>query len=942
VTRPLAPGEWREIRALFEELLDLPGDERARRLAGVADPDRRARVERLLDSDSDAGEFLERPAGLIAADLLEEAEAEPPAEPEPPLPERLGAYRVLGRLGRGGMGEVLLGERADGLFEQRVAIKLLRKGMDSEDVLRRFERERRILARVEHPHIARLFDGGAAPDGRPYFVLELVDGKPITVYCREHGLSVEGRLRLLLDCCDAVSAAHARLIVHRDLKPSNVLVTESGEVKLLDFGIAKVLEAEEGDAGTTREEVRLLTPAYAAPEQVLGEPVTTATDVWALGALGYELLTGTLPMRRDAREASGLAASVERETLERASSRVARTEPENLPLPDPTLRDRRRLERRLSGDLDNILATALRREPERRYASVAALAADVKRHLSGRPVSARPVTLGYRAGKFLRRNRIGVAAAALVLLSLLGGLAATAWQARRAQAQARAAAAAARRADAVKEFLIGLFEIADPEQSGGSVPASEILDQAGRRLTSELGTEPDVQADLLESVARIDRALGRLDPAEDLARRSVAIRRTLPGNGELGLGRSLGTLGAIQMDKGRLERAERDLARALAIVEAREGKESLAAARIRSDVAQAKFWKGDAAGAETLERSVYETYRRALGTDHVQTATHLRNLAVLLDELDRVDEAERAYRTSQEILEKKLGTEHPNTAQSYVNLASLLDIRRGRADEAESLYRRALDVRRKTLGRGHRAVGQTLQLMGLFYLNQARYEESEARYREALDIFRAIDPKHFEVGKIRNGLALVASRRGRYAEAEARLAEVEAFFREVLGEKHPFTWQAMGNRAAQIALQGRLGEAERLQRTVLAKLQELNGADSGEALDAESGLAETLRRSGRPGEALAMHRRVLEAQRKILGERSPALAIARYQVAADLVAIGRPEDRPEARKLLDGSLAALRQRSPKHWRIPEVLAVDAALQGRSRPDSARAAPEADR
>jgi len=913
---------WAAVRALFEEIVEAGPAERSRRLGELDDPALRGAVERLLEAEARAGGFLETPAAALAGELLDDESALEDAT----LPERLGAYRVLGRLGRGGMGEVLLGERADGLFEQRVAIKLLRRGMDSEDVLRRFERERRILARLEHPHIARLSDGGAAPDGRPYFVMELVEGKPITVHCRERRLSMEDRLRLLLDCCDAVSAAHARLVVHRDLKPSNVLVTDAGQVKLLDFGIAKVLASEEevGETGVTRGEMRLLTPAYAAPEQVLGEPVTTATDVWTLGALGYELLTGTLPVRREAREAAGLAASVERETLERPSARVARTEPEKLPLPEPTPRERKRLERRLSGDLDNILATALRREPERRYPSVAALAADIRRHLSGRPVSARADSVGYRTSKFLRRHRLAVSAAALVLVSLLAGFAATVWQARRAEAQARAAAAAARRADAVKEFLIGLFEIADPEQSGGSVPARDLLDQAGRRLRTELSAQPDVQADLLEAVARIDRALGRLDPAEDLARRSVAIRRGLPDAGGDGMGRSLGTLGAIAMDKGRLDFAEHQLTRALSIVEARDGADGLAAARIRSDVAQVRFWKGDAAGAEKLERSVYETYRRTLGDEHVQTATHLRNLAVLLDELDRVDEAERAYRTSQATLEKKLGTEHPNTAQSYVNLASLLDIRRGQDAEAESLYRRALDARRKALGPTHRAVGQTLQLMGLFYLNQARYEESEARYREALEIFRAIDPKHFEIGKVKNGLALVASRQGRYAEAEAGLQEVETLFREVLGESHPFTWMAMGNRAFQIARQGRLAEAEKLQRTVLERLRALNGAESGEALDAESALAETIRQIGRPEEALPMHRRVLEKERAMLGKTGGAtVALGQFQVAADLLAIGRPEDRPEARTLLDAAAASLSKRSPPHWRMAEVVAASA-------------------
>jgi len=919
-----AAGRWTDVRALFEELVDLAPDERARRLDAIPDADLAARVAALLAADSDAGRFLETPAVAVAGGLLEGLDA----SAEAAAPERVGPYRILGRLGRGGMGEVLLAERADGLFEQRVAIKLLRRGMDSDEVLHRFARERRILARLEHPHIARLLDGGAAEDGRPYFVMELVEGEPITDYCRARSLPVEERVGLLLDACDAVAAAHRNLIIHRDLKPSNVLVTKTGDVKLLDFGIAKLLRPDDTGAAEaeTRTDLRLLTPAYAAPEQILGEPVTTATDVWALGALSYELLTGTLPYKREGRTAAALVASASADAAERPSQRVG-TEPiEALPLAHPSEGDRRRLERRLRGDLDTILLAALRREPERRYGSVTAFAGDLRRHREGQPVKARADTLGYRVGKFVRRNRVPVAAALLVLASLAGGLAAAAWQARRAAAHAKTAAAAARRADAVKEFLIGLFEIADPEQSGGSLPASALLDQAGKRLDTELAAEPEIQADLLEAVARIDRGMGRLDAAEGLARRSLAVRERVLPAGDGAIGRSLATLGAITMDRGKLEEAEKEIGRALRIVETNEGAASLAAARVRSDYAQVLFWKGNGAGAEKLERSVYETYRRALGDDNVQTAIHQRNLCVLLDELDRVDEAIAACRASQAVLEKHLGPEHPNLGQSYQNLANVLE-RRGTPEEVEALYLRALEVRRKALGPDHRVVGQTLQLLALFYLNQGRLEQSEATYRQALALFRAIEPKHFEVGKCLNGLALVASRRGRYAEAEATLVEVIALFDEVLGPKHPFSWMARGNRAEQIALQGRLDEAEAIQRVVAGKLAELNGPDSGEAIEADGRLGATLRKQGRAGEAVPLHRHTLEVQRKIAGDGHVTVALARYELAADLIALGGDENRAEARRLLDAALAVLEKGSPPHPRAAEARRERRALGG---------------
>ena len=872
-----SPGSaWTEVRALFEEMVDLPPAARAERLASLENAELREAVERLLASDQEAGGFLETPAAGLAGELLGAA---PGPEDGAPPPERIGAYRVLSRLGRGGMGEVFLAERADGLFEQRVAIKLLRRGMDSEDVLARFSRERQILARLDHPHIARLLDGGAAPDGRPYFVMELVEGETITAFGRARRLSIEDRIRLLLDCCDAVSAAHRNLVVHRDLKPSNVLVTGAGQVKLLDFGIAKVLAEDAAGAAQarTREDTRLLTPAYAAPEQLRGEPVTTATDVWALGALLYELVTGTTPQRRDAGAPADPAPAAEGETIERPSARVAKTPLEALPLGSPTERDRRRLEKRLAGDLDNVLRMALRREPERRYGSAGAFADDLRRHLSGQPVRARPDTLGYRAAKFLRRRRLAVAAAALVLLSLVGGLAATAWQARRAEANARVAASAARRAERVKEFLIGLFEIADPEQSGGSVPARDLLDQAGRRLDTELSAEPDVQADLLEAVARIDRGLGRLDSAETLARRSLAIRQAAPGSDPAGLGRSLATLGAVEMDKGKLEEALKQLERALAIVEAREGPGSLAAARVRSDFAQALFWKGDVARATELEKTVYRDYRNALGEDHVQTAIHRRNLGVLLDELDRLDEAETAFRGSQAVLEKKLGPEHVNLGNSYVNLAVLLE-RRGKVRRRpKASTRESLEVRRKALGHDHRVVGQSLQLTALFYLNQGRYEEAERSYREALALFRAHRPEALRGRQVleRPRAHRIPARPVRGGGGDARPGD-RALRRGPRARSTPSRGRRAATAPSRSRCQGRLAEAEKIQREVADRL---GGAERrGQQRGRRGARAGSGRRSGvstgptRPSRCIGAS---CEKQRELLGRDNAVVALAR-------------------------------------------------------------------
>ena len=885
-------GRLRRARALFETLVERPDGERRERLTALEahDPDLAAAVAGLLEADARASGFLEgtgRPSSEAGAG---------PEDATAREGERIGPYRVLSLLGRGGMGEVYLAERADGQFEQKVALKLVKRGMDTEEILERFYRERQILARLSHPNIARLLDGGRAPDGRPFFVLEYVDGEPLTDWAAGRQLSVAARLRLARVCCDAVDAAHRNLVVHRDLKPSNILVTHAGEVKLLDFGIAKLLGGEDADASVTERGLRVLTPAYAAPELIAGEPVTTATDVFSLGVVFYELLAGASPFARKETAAEQLSERLRTDAVERPSTRARQVAADE--------REGRRLARALAGDLDTILLMALRREPERRYPSAAALGDDLRRHVAGLPVKARAETFRYRTGKFLSRHRAAAVAGALVLVSLVGGFAGTAWQARRAAASAREASAQSLRATRVKEFLITLFEVADPEQSGGEgVSARQLLEQGTRRLRTELAAEPLVQADLFEAVARINRSLGLLDPAASLAEEALTLRRArLPGS-DPSVGSALATLGAVRMGQGKLDEAGRQLREGLAVLEARESPRSLVLARVRSDYSQVLFWKGKVEEAERLERQVYETYREVLGAEHVQTAIHLRNLGVLLEDLDRLDEAELAYRDSQGVLERHLGPDHAMLGQSYLNMAVLLN-RRERPAEAEPLYRQALENRRKTLGPRHPATGQSLQLMGLFLLNQGRLDESESAYREGLELFLAIDPKHFEVGKCRNGLALIASRRGDHARAEAILREVVTGFRESLGDEHAFVWLATGNLALEIALEGRLAEAEAHQREVLKRLEAITGPESSETAEALGRLGETLRRRGAATEAIPLCRRAFEIQTKITGADHPAAALASYRLGAALAA-GDDASQAEARRLLTDSAARL-------------------------------------
>ena len=483
--------QW--IDALFDALLDLPPDEQMAFLdrAAANNPELHDEVLLLLRAHRRAEGFLDSPAPGVANVLF------------PSAPDRIGPWRIVERIGQGGMGAVYLAERADGQFEQRVAVKLIHHATPG--LIRRFLEERRILALLEHPGIARLIDGGVTPGGLPYFAMELIDGEPLTRYCDRHDLSLHQRLELLDQVCDAVSYAHHHLIIHRDLKPGNILVTPAGRVKLLDFGIAKVLSGGNGGPHPDTQ-VPAMTPEFAAPEQVKGEAVSTATDVYALGVLLYLLLTGSYPY------------DVRNKSLVELIRIVCEEDP-----PRPSIRAPH-LARRLRGDLDLIVMTALHKQPARRYQSPADLAEDLRRVSEGRPILARGDSAGYRLRKFVARHRVAVATAAGLVALLAAGAARERTLRQRAEAEAR-------KATAVGEYLVGVFEVGDPyaleRRDGREITARALLDQGARRVDSTLAGQPDVQAQLRTVLGRAYTNLGLFDQATALLQRSLAQDRAL-------------------------------------------------------------------------------------------------------------------------------------------------------------------------------------------------------------------------------------------------------------------------------------------------------------------------------------------------------------------------------------------------------------------------------
>jgi serine/threonine-protein kinase len=752
---------WERIRELFDEARELDAGARDAFLDGACGDDAELRVEVIdllrIDAGTDDPDDRDPLAAIVGGAALESDSVEG---------ERIGPYRVIREMGRGGMGRVFLAERDDGEFDQTVALKLLGIGLSSPHLVERFRQERQILARLQHPNIARLLDGGVTADGQPFFALELVEGEPLDRYCDRHRLTVEERLRLFAEVCGALVYAHSALVIHRDLKPENILVTEEGRVRLLDFGIAKVMADEEGGPTATRTAMVAMTPAYASPEQVRGEPVGTATDVYSLGVILYELLTGCRPYDVDSRRPTEIERVVAELEPARPSTRVGRR-PAGEPGGDTSVADQRRtdpgrLRRTLAGDLDVICMKALRKEPERRYVSVQALLDDVRRHLDGLPVTARPATLGYRLGKGVRRNRWAVGAAATVFLTstTLVGFYTVRLADERDRAQVEAA-----KAGEVAAFLQGLFEVSDPSESlGETVTARELLDEGARRIDEGLADQPEVQVTMLRVIGEVYASLGLHAQARPLLERSLDLSLELYGDTheEVALGQI--ALASIVQDGGEL------------------------------------------AESGALFRTGVETMRRVHGPDHPRVAEAIEALAYWLESNGDFEEAEEQYRLALGILRSTA----PEGDERVVSVAASLGnfLRQlGRLDESEPLLREALTAQRTLYGNRHPDVASTARTLAALLRDQGRYSEADSLYQEVLSIRREVLGEHHPtVATTLNSYAILLGRMGETDRALAISREYLATLQTIYSEPHPNVAAAYHNLATSLHDVGELEE----------------------------------------------------------------------------------------------------------------------------------------
>jgi serine/threonine protein kinase/tetratricopeptide (TPR) repeat protein len=769
---------WRAIDAVFQEALDLDPDEWSdfldRRCA--ADAQLRRAVEDLLAAERDAESFLEESVeSIVPAEIAAAIGEQAPDPRSDRTGERVGAFRIVRQIGRGGMAGVYEAARADGEFEQRVAIKFLRRGLDTEDFVRRFLAERQILSSLEHPNIARLVDGGTTDRGLPYLALEYVEGVPITEHCDEAGCSVELRLRLFVQVARAVQHAHTNLVVHRDIKPSNILVTRDGQVKLLDFGIAKLLDpdAETSAVPLTRTGFRPLTPEYASPEQARGEPITTASDVYQLGVLLFRLLTGGRPY-----EISGTGATLEQTITNarpRAPSELVRQ------VADSATETRlgispKRLSRRLRGDLDTIILKALAKEPGRRYATALEMADDVERHLDGRPITARRESSLYRTGKFLRRHA-WVAPVSGAAALLVGAYVVTLIRHGRQLEEERNVARDVQRA------FVSFFTAPDSDDVGlGEGRRDLTILQAIRdgtdRVRRELADRPAARAELFDAMAAVLQDLDETDRAYELATEALDIERSLYGSESPQVHETLLRVGRLTPDP---DSARAVLEERLNLSRTLYGPNDPATAVSLHALAELDLREGRLEDAVRLLGSAIDIYRASAPPQPRLLAEALAELADNLEPLDRADDAVAAAREGFDILVRELGAQHSETATAGVRLAQALT-GAGRYDEARLLYESSLAAMDTELGPTHGRTMSSRNNYAILLRLMGDFAGSEAVYRALLDALRErYGEVHSEVASSLQNLAVVVKDQGRYAEAERLSRSAYTMFEETKG-----------------------------------------------------------------------------------------------------------------------------------------------------------------
>ncbi|MEZ5344682.1 MAG: tetratricopeptide repeat protein [Pyrinomonadaceae bacterium] len=837
----LEPDDWMLVKELLGRSLDLEPGFRAEFLKDSgAKKEIVKEVISLLEYEEESEEFLSVAAsGFIVSETAAEDAGESPIEKE------IGVYKVIDELGHGGMGAVYLAERIDGKFDQRVAVKMLRREFNTAAIRRRFKKEREIQASLVHPNIAHLLDAGTTEDGVPYIVLEYIEGDPVDEYCERNKLTLNQRLKLFNRICDAVAFAHQKLIVHRDLKPSNILITKDGEPKLLDFGISKLLD-EEIDQAHTITSLGAMTPEYASPEQVNGESVTTSTDIYSLGVILYELLTGRRPFTHTKGNPAEIYRAIKEDTPEKPSqaalSSSENTDPAGGKTPGTSQLpgDTRKSDGKntnvlaggmssassgvnpklLSGDLDNIILYALRKDPDRRFSTVDQFSADIWRYIDGMPVSARPSTFLYRSSKFIKRNSFAVSVAVLVLAVMIAGIIATAWQARIANAERDNARSEAAKAVKINAFLQNVLNFSNPHwlssnpEKNRNATVSEAIDAAVKNIDEELKGEPEIQAEVRF------------------------------------------TIGKTYFGQGRIADAEKILRKAMEQFAETQGQDSERVMQVSVILADSLYLKGDYPEAEKYYRRAIEYFQR---------------------ETEKKDNPGRWFA----IASNDLGN---------------ITINQGKITETEKLYGDALAAARKLSDEDRWIVPIVLANIGMLNLNRGDFKNAKERFLEAEKILKGLsaEPK-FEYANVLKYLGRSSKMSGNYQEAETEFLQAYEIFVKNVGEEHQYTAQALTELADVYYLQEKYDKAEKKIRDAMTIQNRKLKDDHWDVTVSKSVLGKILTKTNRVAEGGKVLTEALDTQKKINKTQNPVVAETKISLAENYISQKRYR---EAEKLL--------------------------------------------
>jgi serine/threonine-protein kinase len=847
------------LRDLFESAVALAPSARAAFLdAQCPDPAVRARIESLLRADASEHEPVSSAKLGHLAHAIGDASA-----PAPPPGSRIGPFEIVRVIGEGGSSTVFEAHRELEGARQGVALKLLRQNLLSPEARRRFGREQRALISLQHPNIARMIEAGLTPEGLAYIALELVDGLPITDFARVNALGARERLQMFATVCRAVDAAHRALIVHRDIKPSNVLVTADGEVKLLDFGIAKLLADETGPEATV---LPAFTPAYAAPEQVDGGVITTATDVYSLGVVLRELLTGARSDDGDVRTPSN------------------RGDAEPSAVHGPiTLR-------RLRGDLDAVVTKATEADPERRYASAGAFAEDIERLLDDRPVHAQPQTRWYRTRKFVARHKGGVATTVAFLLAIFAALGIAVWQAGIARENARVARAHASRAEAVRQFMVGVFENASPDVSGGKpITAQELLAKGGQQVDAGLRGEPALEADVLTLLGQLNIEISDFDKARDLLARALqaSTHSGVPTDVRV---RALNGMAWIEVETGSYEAALGHAQQALALLNQEELPDAADIANAHQMITQALVGKGDRKDIEATLRANLARDEAALGRANGYVAEQWLQLGVALGEQGRYDDAEIGFRNAIEGFRLGFGENSNRVAHALNEYSNMLDDK-GDLAGSEAALRRALAIREATVGANHH---DAITVAG----NLLYVIESEGRYAEAVPQRLALLDRAAKAGTLHerdisavwNAIGRDYRELGRLDESEAAIRKAIDFATRSQGPRSGWRARALGHLSLTLTLAGRFDEAESARREALSIVKEGEPADSPWLASQHAELGVILLRQHRDAEALSELEPAVAAFEKVTAAKDPLWSAVLVALSEVHIATGARAD----------------------------------------------------